>query len=102
MNLHLSIGPVVSLIAGILILVVSRLLNYIVAIYPIVIGLMACSGRGRSSCRPGPVYRAAWLLPVTAAIFAAACFSWLTSVAIRSGGIREEIADTLSAMYGRW
>jgi hypothetical protein len=38
MNLHLSIGPLVSLIAGILILMVPRLLNYIVAIYLIVIG----------------------------------------------------------------
>ena len=33
MNLTLSIGPIVALIAGILILVVPRLLNYIVAIY---------------------------------------------------------------------
>jgi len=40
MNLSLSIGPVVSLIAGILILIMPRLLNYIVAIYLIVIGLI--------------------------------------------------------------
>jgi hypothetical protein len=33
MNLHLTIGPIVSLVAGILILVMPRLLNYIVAIY---------------------------------------------------------------------
>jgi len=46
MNLHLSIGPVVSLIAGILILVVPRLLNYIVAIYLIVIGLIGLFGTG--------------------------------------------------------
>ena len=32
--------PVVALVAGILILVVPRLLNYIVAIYLIVIGLL--------------------------------------------------------------
>jgi hypothetical protein len=32
--------PVVSLIAGILILVIPRLLNYIVAIYLIVIGIL--------------------------------------------------------------
>ncbi len=38
MNLHMALEPVVSLIAGILILVVPRLLNYIVAIYLIVIG----------------------------------------------------------------
>jgi hypothetical protein len=40
MNLHLSIGPVVALIAGILILIMPRLLNYIVAIYLIVIGIL--------------------------------------------------------------
>ena len=44
MNLHLTIGPLVSLIAGILILLVPRLLNYIVAIYLIVIGLLGLFG----------------------------------------------------------
>ena len=39
-----SAGPLVSLIAGILILVVPRLLNYIVAIYLIVIGLLGLFG----------------------------------------------------------
>jgi hypothetical protein len=46
MNLHLSIGPLVSLIAGILILMVPRLLNYIVSIYLIVIGLLGLFGTG--------------------------------------------------------
>jgi len=46
MNLTLSIGPLVSLIAGILILMVPRLLNYIVAIYLIVIGLIGLFGAG--------------------------------------------------------
>jgi len=46
MNLSLSIGPIVSLIAGILILLVPRLLNYIVAIYLIVIGLIGLFGTG--------------------------------------------------------
>lgn len=46
MNLHLTIGPIMSLIAGILILVVPRLLNYIVAIYLIVIGLVGLFGSG--------------------------------------------------------
>jgi hypothetical protein len=46
MNLHLSIGPLVSLIAGILILLMPRLLNYIVAIYLIVIGLLGLFGSG--------------------------------------------------------
>ncbi len=40
MNIHVSLGPLVSLIAGILILVMPRLLNFIVAVYPIVIGLI--------------------------------------------------------------
>jgi Protein of unknown function (DUF3096) len=46
MNMTLSIGPLVSLIAGILILVVPRLLNYIVAIYLIIIGLIGLFGVG--------------------------------------------------------
>jgi cobalamin synthase len=46
MNISLSIGPVVSLIAGILILIVPRLLNIIVAIYLIVIGLLGLFGTG--------------------------------------------------------
>lgn len=40
MNLHLSIGPLISLIAGILILIMPRLLNYIIAIYLIIIGIV--------------------------------------------------------------
>jgi DUF3096 family protein len=46
MHLALTIGPLASLIAGILILVVPRLLNYIVAIYLIVIGLLGLFGSG--------------------------------------------------------
>jgi hypothetical protein len=46
MNIHLGLAPLVSLIAGILILVVPRLLNYIVAIYLIVIGLIGVFGAG--------------------------------------------------------
>jgi Protein of unknown function (DUF3096) len=46
MNLSLSIGPIVSLVAGILILLIPRLLNYIVAIYLIVIGLIGLFGAG--------------------------------------------------------
>ena len=44
MNLSLTIGPLVSLLAGILILVMPRLLNYIVAIYLIAIGLLGLFG----------------------------------------------------------
>jgi threonine/homoserine efflux transporter RhtA len=46
MYLHLSIGPVVALIAGILILLAPRLLNYIVAIYLIIIGVVGLFGTG--------------------------------------------------------
>jgi hypothetical protein len=44
MNITLALGPLVSLIAGILILIVPRLLNYIVALYLIVIGLIGLFG----------------------------------------------------------
>jgi hypothetical protein len=44
MNLHLSLTPLVSLIAGVLILIMPRLLNYIVALYLIVIGLIGLLG----------------------------------------------------------
>ena len=46
MNLTMSIGPLISLIAGILILIMPRLLNYIVAIYLIAIGLLGLFGAG--------------------------------------------------------
>jgi len=46
MNMTLSIGPLAALIAGILILVLPRLLNYIVALYLIVIGLAGLFGAG--------------------------------------------------------
>jgi len=38
------ITPLVALIAGILILILPRLLNYIVAIYLIVVGLLGLNG----------------------------------------------------------
>jgi hypothetical protein len=44
MNLHLSLAPLVSLLAGILILIVPRLLNYIVALYLIIIGVLGLMG----------------------------------------------------------
>lgn len=44
MNLHLTIGPLVSLLAGILILIMPRLLNYIVALYLIIIGIIGLVG----------------------------------------------------------
>ena len=45
MNLVPHIGPVAALIAGILILVMPRLLNFIVAIYLIIIGLIGLLGK---------------------------------------------------------
>lgn len=45
-NMTFSIAPVVALIAGILILAMPRLLNYIVAIYLIVTGLLGLFGSG--------------------------------------------------------
>jgi len=44
MNITLGLGPLVSLIAGILILIIPRLLNYIVALYLIVIGIIGLVG----------------------------------------------------------
>ena len=38
------IAPILALVAGILILIIPRLLNYIVAIYLIVVGLIGLNG----------------------------------------------------------
>jgi hypothetical protein len=58
MTLNLALGPFVSLFAGILILIVPRLLNYIVAIYLIIIGLIGIFGWGsvhtRTAALPAP------------------------------------------------
>ena len=40
-----AISPFIALIAGILILIIPRLLNYIVAIYLILVGLIGIFGR---------------------------------------------------------
>jgi hypothetical protein len=44
MSMSLSIGPVVALIAGILILIMPRLLNYIIALYLIITGALGLFG----------------------------------------------------------
>jgi hypothetical protein len=44
MNVTLSLAPLISVLAGILILVVPRMLNYIVAAYLIVVGLLGLFG----------------------------------------------------------
>lgn len=46
MNINLSLTPIISLLAGILILVMPKLLNFIVAIYLIAIGLIGLLGAG--------------------------------------------------------
>lgn len=49
MNINLGLTPLVSLIAGILIM--PRLLNYIVAFYLIAIGLIGIFGAGNFNFR---------------------------------------------------
>jgi hypothetical protein len=51
MHLNLSIAPLLALIAGIIILVVPRMLNYIVAIYLIIIGILGILGYSGYSYR---------------------------------------------------
>ena len=46
MNLNLALTPLISLLAGILILIMPKLLNFIVAIYLIIIGLVGLFGGG--------------------------------------------------------
>jgi hypothetical protein len=43
-NMHPYINPIVALLAGILILIFPALLNYIVAIYLIIIGIIGLAG----------------------------------------------------------
>jgi hypothetical protein len=42
--MNVALTPLISLIAGILILIMPRLLNYIVAVYLIVIGIVGLFG----------------------------------------------------------
>ncbi len=51
MNINLTLTPLISLVAGILILVMPRLLNFIVAIYLILIGLVGIFGLGALGLR---------------------------------------------------
>jgi len=46
MNIHLSLTPLISLIAGILILLMPKLLNFIVALYLILVGVIGLFGLG--------------------------------------------------------
>jgi hypothetical protein len=44
MHMNFTLAPLVALIAGIFILIMPRLLNYIIAIYLIVTGLLGLFG----------------------------------------------------------
>jgi Protein of unknown function (DUF3096) len=46
MHINLSLAPLVALIAGVLILIMPKLLNYIIALYLIVVGLLGIFGVG--------------------------------------------------------
>ncbi len=56
MNLSLTLAPIIALLCGILILVVPRMLNYIVAIYLIVVGLLGLTGAGSLHLPSGPCH----------------------------------------------
>ncbi len=45
MVVHAYVGPVIALVAGILILIMPQILNYIVAIYLIIIGILGLAAR---------------------------------------------------------
>ena len=38
--MHIALQPLIALIAGVLILLVPRILNYVVAIYLIIVGIL--------------------------------------------------------------
>ena len=40
MNIHVQIVPIVSIVAGVLILVMPKILNYVVAAYLILVGIL--------------------------------------------------------------
>jgi len=46
LNIHLSLTPLISLVAGVLILLMPKLLNFIVAAYLILLGLIGLFGAG--------------------------------------------------------
>jgi hypothetical protein len=44
LSIHPAIAPLIALIAGIVILIAPRILNYVIALYLIVIGLLGFFG----------------------------------------------------------
>jgi hypothetical protein len=55
MVMTFGVAPIVALIAGILILLIPRLLNYIIAFYLIIVGLLGLLGGPRGTVAAGPV-----------------------------------------------
>ena len=56
MAVSLSIGPIVAIIAGILILIVPRLLNYIIALYLIIVGILGLVGPDAADTAPAAIH----------------------------------------------
>jgi hypothetical protein len=79
-TINLAIGPIVSLIAGVLILIIPRLLNFIVAIYLILIGLIGIFGWSNTHIRSTAIDKSE--MPVATAVYAA------TAPAEMAGGVR--------------
>ena len=79
-TINLSIGPLVALIAGVLILIIPRLLNFIVAIYLILIGLIGIFGWGNTHIRTSAIDRSE--VPVATVVHA------VTTPAEMAGGVR--------------
>ena len=44
LSIHPAVAPLIALIAGILILVMPRILNYVIALYLILVGLLGLFG----------------------------------------------------------
>lgn len=77
-TINLAIGPLIALIAGILILLVPRLLNFIVAIYLIVIGLVGIFGWSGTHLHTSAI---GGNKPVLLAVSGSACASPLAALA---------------------
>jgi len=56
LSIHPAVAPLIALIAGIVILLVPRVLNYVIALYLILIGLLtsAAGARAQTCCRRRP------------------------------------------------
>jgi Protein of unknown function (DUF3096) len=44
LSIHPAVAPLIALIAGIIILLIPRILNYVIAVYLIVVGLLGLMG----------------------------------------------------------